>query len=177
MRVYFGDCGNCSKKKVNVVSIFRTAFIPGVKMTSPHELIEVCEECLSAILYATEDTPMNRVSDEQKKLMIQYADYDGDVTITRDELYAIISEIESLQRDKAALEEKLSNCLVLAEDLTLEKEALIEVLEWYGSEYAYQSAPIEDGYGWDQPEVIDDKGERARTILSRMKGEMQGYGA
>ena len=46
-------------------------------------------------------------------------------------------------------------------------EQLEKALEWYAGEYPYESSPSDDFMFWEQPDVMSDKGKRARQALGR----------
>ncbi|MEK3838675.1 hypothetical protein [Paenibacillus sp. FSL R7-0128] len=79
------------------------------------------------------------------------------------------------------LMEKIERLISVAEAAERQMDEAVKALEWYGDEepYAQKSGWLDDeekDIYWEAPDILEDRGELARTTIKRIKGAAQAEG-
>lgn len=103
------------------------------------------------------------------------------ITWAPSDISYLLSEVERLQRENERLSNEMDSLMIALEDrapyaaqkywtyLLNEKEKLVEALEWYADEANYIRTEEDYTIGYP-PEIRFDRGLKARTALSHLKG-------
>jgi len=86
--------------------------------------------------------------------------------LTEDELEKISIEMKKKKFVKSEDAVLLMDVIIR---LKQKNKQMIEALEYYASDFPYESV-LTDEHIWEQPEIIEDKGKRAKLALGRVLG-------